>query len=247
MTYYLLKVKYKKLLKNTKTLNMQELDHAFPRVKRIFGEGSMMELMSNENAPRQKRMKALSIMAEDMNQKNIALIKHSLADKDDEIRLFSFSLLDKLEQNINTKIHLASVKFENEADEEKRVNAAKELAYLYWDMIYFDLSDDILKEFLIKESLKYANIAFKYNMRDTAINILLGKIYLVKNEYEQAETQFVMAIESGVQKEYIIPYLAELYFERGNYRSIRAMLNVVHGLGINAKLYPVVAQWEADA
>ncbi len=245
ISYYLVQIRHAKILKHAKTLNMQELDHEFPKVKRMFGEGSMVELMSNSYAPKHKRLKALSVMAEDLNQKNIALIKHSLSDKDDEIRLFSFSLLDNLEQNINTKIHKASLVFENETQADKRAMAAKELAYLYWDMVYFDLSDDTLREYLLNEALKYAKIVFFHDMSDASINILLGKIYLSKEDYEEASTQFIMAIESGMDNEYIIPYLAELYFKRKNYRSIRAMLNQVHGLGINAKMYPVIVQWDA--
>jgi len=247
MTYYLLQVRYEKTLKNTKVLNMQELDHEFPTVKRMFGEGSMKELMSNEDAPKHKRMKALSAIAEDMNKKNIALIKHSLADKDDEIRLFSFSLMDKMEQNINTKIHQASIRFEKEEEPDEKAKAAKELAYLYWDMIYFDLSDDTLRSFLLNESLKYARMVFDHDMTDSSMNVLLGKIFLAQKDYDEASTQFVMAIESGMRSEYIIPYLAELYFERGNYRSIRSMLNLVQGLGINSTLYPVIEQWKHHA
>jgi len=245
MAYYLLNVRYVKRLIHTKTLNMQELDHEFPQVKRMFGEGSMMELMSNDYAPKGKRLKALSVMAEDLNQKNIALIKHSLSDKDDEIRLFSFALIDNMEQNINTKIHNASLVYEKAQTAQQKAKAAKDLAYLYWDMVYFDLSDDTLKEYLLNEALKYALIVFRFDMSDASINILLGKIYLSKEDFEEASTQFIMAIESGMDNEYIIPYLAELYFKRKNFRSIRAMLNQVHGLGINAKMYPVIVQWDA--
>ncbi len=245
--YYLLRVRYAKVLKNTKMLNMQELDHEFPNVKRLFGEGSMVELMSNTDAPKAKRMKALSAVSEDMSRKNISLIKHSLSDRDDEIRLYSFSLIDGLEQDINTKIHRASLRFK--AAEEKSdeyIEAAKELAYLYWDMVYFDLSDEVLKNFLVNESLKYAKIVFETDMSDTSMNTLLGKIYLEKKEYEEASTQFVMAIENGVDHEYIVPYLAELYFERGNYQSIRSMLSIVKSLEMNTMMYPVVAQWSHD-
>ena len=146
MGYYLLYVYHPKRLKHAKVLNMQELDHQFPRVKRMFGEGSMLELMNNEHAPKHKKMKALSIMAENLSKKNIALIKHALLSKDDEIRLFSFSLLDNMEQNINTKVHKALERFDQAGDLHQKARMAKELAYLYWDMVYFDLMDDNLKE-----------------------------------------------------------------------------------------------------
>ncbi len=246
MVYYLLRVKYAKVLKHTKTLNMQELDHEFPNVKRLFGEGSMMELMSNSEAPRALRMRALSVVSQDMSRKNIALIKHSLADKDDEIRLYSFSLIDNLEQDINTKIHQASLRFTQTQDSDEKSSAAKELAHLYWDMVYFDLSDEVLKSYLVNESLRYATFVFDNNMGDTSMNVLLGKLYLEKKEYETATTQFILAIESGVNHEYIVPYLTELYFERGNFRSVGSMLNTVKSLKMNTTMYPIIAQWSYD-
>lgn len=244
LSYYLFHIKYALILKNTKMLNMEELDQEFPRVKRAFGEGSMVELMSNAFAPQELRMKALSAMAENMTQKNVAMIKHSLSDKDDEIRLYSFSLIDHIEHGLNNKIHEASLHFNNAKDEEQKFSAAKELALLYWEMVYFDLSDEVLKNYLIKESFKYAKIAFSKHMNDTSLNVLLGKIYLAKKEYECAETQFVLAIENGLDHEYIIPYLAELYFLRGNYRSIRSMFSTAESLGMNTVMHPVVEQWK---
>ncbi len=241
--YYLLHVEYAKVLKHTKMINMEDLDQEFPHVKRAFGEGSMVDLMANEMAPQELRMKALSTMAENMTQKNVSVIKNSLSEKDDEIRLYSFSLIDNMEQGINGKIHTASEKFKHSSSEKERISAARDLAFLYWEMIYFDLSDDILKAYLVGESYKYAKIVLNADINDTQINVLLGKIYLHKSSFEDATTHFVMAIESGIEHEYIIPYLAELYFKRGNYRSIRSMLREVQNLDMNATMHPVVAQW----
>jgi len=243
LIYYLLYIKYAKILRNTKSINMEELDQEFPTVKRAFGEGSMVDLMGNTLAPQELRMKALSAMADNMTQKNVALIKNSLSEKDDEIRLYSFSLIDKMEHGINNKIHEASIRHQHALSPELRLAAARELAFLYWEMIYFDLSDDILKNFLIEKSFQYAKLVFKENMSDTGINILLGKIYLERELYEEATTQFIIAIESGIENAYIVPYLAELYYNRGNYRSIRSMLSMVDSVGLNATMHPVLEQW----
>lgn len=243
LTYYLLNVQYEKVLKYTKSINMEELDQEFPQVKRAFGEGSMVGLMSDTMAPQELRMKALSAMADNMTQKNVSVIKNSLSEKDDEIRLYSFSLIDKMEHGINNKIHDASERYKHKKDENERLKAAKELAFLYWEMIYFDLSDEVLKNFLTDESFKYSKICSRADMSDPDINILLGKIYLSKKEYDNAATQFIMAIESGVDYSYIIPYLAELYFKRGNYKSIRAMFANIEKLNLNATMHPVIGQW----
>jgi len=245
LVYYLLHVRYAKVLKHTKSINLEELDQEFPKVKRAFGEGSMVGLMADALAPQELRMKALSAMAENMTQKNVAVIKNSLSEKDDEIRLYSFSLIDNMEHGINNKIHDASQRYKEEKDEAKRLKAAKELAFLYWEMIYFDLSDDVLKNYLINESYSYAKVCSRADMSDSDINVLLGKIYLARKEYDNATTQFVMAIESGVDYSYMIPYLAELYFKRGNYKSIRAMFSMVDTLNLNATMNPVLDQWKA--
>jgi len=113
-------------------------------------------------------------------------------------------------------------------------------------MVYFDLSDEVLKSFLVNESLRYAKFVFDHDMRDTSMNVLLGKLYLQKKEYDAAATQLVMAIENGVNHEYVVPYLAELYYERGNYRSVGSMLNIVKSLKMNTTMYPIVAQWSYD-
>jgi tetratricopeptide (TPR) repeat protein len=190
-------------------------------------------------------MKALSAMAENMTQKNIGMIKHSLSDRDDELRLYSFSLISSMEHGLNNKIHEASLRYKNAEDEKDRADAAKELALLYWEMVYFDLSDEVLKNYLMNEALKYAKIAIAARTHDNSINVLLGKIYLAKEEFDNATTEFVIAIESGVDFEYIIPYLAELYFQRGNYTSIRSMLSLVESLKMSVTMYPVVAQWRS--
>lgn len=247
LSYYLRHVTYAKVLKNAKSINMEELDQDFPRVKRVFGEGSLVDLMADTLAPQELRMKALSVMAENMTKKNVSVIKNSLSERDDEIRLFCFSLIENMEQGLNNKIHEASLRYKNEATDELRLKAGRELAFLYWEMIYFDLSDDVLKEYLINQSYHYAIEVFYHNMHDTGINVLLGRIHLEKNDYEKATTQFIMAIESGVEHEYIIPYLAELYYSRGNYKSIRSMLSYVKNLRMNATMYPVVEQWRKHA
>ncbi len=247
LSYYLLHVTYAKILKNTKSINMEELDQEFPRVKRAFGEGSMVDLMADTLAPQELRMKALSVMAENMTQKNVSVIKSSLSERDDEIRLFCFSLIENMEKGLNNKIHEASLRYKNETTHELRLKAGRELAFLYWEMIYFDLSDEVLKEYLVNESYRYALEFFYHHMHDTGINVLLGRIYLEKGDSEKATTQFIMAIESGIEHEYIIPYLAELYYSRGNYRSIRSMLSHVKNLGMNATMYPVVEQWRIHA
>ena len=39
-----------------------------------------------------------------------------------------------------------------------KINTAEDLAFLYWDMVYFEFADDSLKKFIIQEVEKYAKM-----------------------------------------------------------------------------------------
>jgi len=246
LVYYLLHVKYEKLLDNVSYINMVEFETEFPEIKRIFGEGSMSDLFSSGQAPSALKMKALVSMADNITQNNISIIKSSLSDKDDEIRLYSFAIIDKMERGINKSIHTKLTEFNAlDAEDEKRVILAEELAYLYWDMVYFELSDEDLKKFILSEVQKYAKIVLKHNMEHMNINILLGKVYLMLKQYENASTCFAIVIEQEGESSYTYPYLAEIFFNQKNYRSTKALLNASKNLEMNSTLSPIIEQWKS--
>ena len=244
LVYYLRVVKYDEVLQDASILNLEEFDSSFVKVQRVFGEGSMLELMTNEYAPSSLKLKALVSMSDDISQKNIEIIKKSLSSSDDEIRLLSFAIIDKIERGINGKIYIYLERYENEKDEYKRADYAKELAALYWEMVYYELSDDVLKEYLLEKVKFYLHIALKLYFDDVHLHISLGRVYMLEEKYELAATEFTFAIENDNENfSYIIPYLAEIQFNLGNYRIVQSLMQRAEGLDTNTTLYPIVKQW----
>ncbi|MEA3523270.1 MAG: hypothetical protein U9R50_09860 [Campylobacterota bacterium] len=257
--YYLLSVQYDKLLNNVSYINMIEFETEFPEIQRIFGEGSMSDLLSNGLAPTSLKMKALVSMADNITQKNLSLIKNSLSDKDDEIRLYSFAIIDKIERGINKSIHQKLNSFQEnsenmsnidskditEKEREEYIKLAEELTYLYWDMVYFELSDEDLKKYILQEVKRYAKIVLNAHLNHIGINVLLGKVYLMEKEYENASTCFAVAIENENETGFTHPYLAEIFFNQKNYRSTKSLLSNAKILQMNGTLYPVVEQWKS--
>ena len=187
VTLYLKHIKYEKVVAHTNILNLDEFGTSFLKVERIFGEGSMIELLDSEYASKSKKLKALSALANNATPANLKIIRHTLSSTDDEIRMFGYAIINKAEKSLNVKINTQLEKF-NEAkiflsmmDEddwknkrEKRYNkydkrykesmaeASKELAHLYWEMVYTELSHESLKEEFLKEVVKYLKIAKEY-------------------------------------------------------------------------------------
>ncbi len=55
---------------------------------------------------------------------------------------------------------------------------AVELAHLYWDLVYYQLSDKDLRNFIIKEVESYSRYVLHHDDSNPEINLLLGKLYL---------------------------------------------------------------------
>ena len=168
ITLYLKHVKYEKRAANTNILNLDEFGMSFLKTERIFGEGSMGDLMLNEYAPKSKKLKALSALSNNASPANLKIIRQTLSSTDDEIRMFGYAIINKAEKSLNVKINKNLEKYNSEKnktvdqDKEKMAEAAKELAPLYWEMIYTELSHDSLKDNFMKEVQKYTLIAKEF-------------------------------------------------------------------------------------
>lgn len=168
VAFYLKNVEYKGRVAKTNILNLDEFGMTFQKVERIFGEGSMADLMLSEYAPKSKKLKALSSLAANLSPANLKIVKQTLFSTDDEIRMFGYAVVNKAEQALSSKIshQLSIFQREDEKGEEAhmelRASAAKELAFLYWEMVYIELAHDNLKANFLKDVEHYIKIAKEF-------------------------------------------------------------------------------------
>lgn len=244
---YLVEVHYEKDLKSVEYLDLNLFETSFVQVHRNFGEGLIQTVLLNDYIPTEKKIMALVSISENVSKHNINIIKAGLRSHDDEVRLYAFSILDKLEKDINTKIFQNILAYK-EADKESPEKGifAKELAFLYWELIYYELSEETLLEYLLNEVMKYAIVAKKYLKNDVKIAFLLGRVYMQKKDYDRALTELILATE--LDKEmlpYTAPYICEIYFEKHYYKPIKSIMQRTKNLELNTTLYPIVQQWRS--
>ena len=273
--WYMRHVSYPPKAVNTNLLNLDEFETSFLKIERTFGEGSMINLIENIYIPKSKKIKALSILAENPSPISLSIIKQTLTSDDDEIRLFGYAILNKTEKTINDRINknLDIIRQESlkkdERDEAKVAFASKKLAFLYWEMVYTELSHESLKKNFLTSALLYLEIAQEFYMEKLAqlqqksdipkkelentyltcssIFTLKGRIFALRNNYEKAQESFTLAEELVSEKSTaILPYLAEVYFITKRYSIVRSILNHSKELSFNPKLYPLIKQWEVS-
>ncbi len=74
------------------------------------------------------------------------MIKKMLGDRDDEVRLYSFSIINKMERSINNKIHETLKEFNSykENSSKQKIESAVELDIYIWGILvlFYQLIQD---------------------------------------------------------------------------------------------------------
>ncbi|SFV53517.1 hypothetical protein MNB_SM-7-932 [hydrothermal vent metagenome] len=201
--FFLKIVKYAKKAAHTGILDLNEFENTFNPVERIFGEGSMVDMMNNPYVPKRKKVMALSSLANSLTPTAVSIIKETLKSSDDEIRLYGYAVINKAEDKLGKKLS-HQLELYNENDGEIKADAAKELAFLYWEMVYSELAHDTLKESFIAESKKFLQEAkefYKKSLSQHPKNIKAYKKELKKlrkneNIDEELEEYYLKKIET---------------------------------------------------
>jgi len=230
IAFYLKNISYDKKVSNTNILNLDEFGISFLKVERIFGEGSMSELMNNKYAPKSKKLKALSSLSNSLSPANLRIIRSTLTSTDDEIRMYGYATINKAEKALNIKInhYLEIYQSESEkkdADQGKLANAAKELAELYWEMVYTELSHESLKTGFLEEVKSYIRVAKKYYLPKShklKEEIILldeeSKLYREKSDEVLRSKEVEYQVQRKVLKDKLLNYnniLTKLYLLMG--------------------------------
>jgi len=249
--YYLRTVTYEQKVVPSRTIRFDEFFSRFPLVRRQFGESAMYEIMNNEHISISLRLMALTMLSEHTNKLHLSLIKQMLSSTNDEIRLLSFSVVDKTEHALNEKIHnmLQEYNYYKEhGNLKKRSEAAKSLAHLYWELVYFELADEVLTNFLLDEVEKYCKIALETMPENPRLYMLLGRVFFERGIDERAKIYFEKAVEfgkqSGLKNIYFIkPYIAEIEYRLNHFARVKEIMEISKHFELNTKLKPIREMW----
>jgi tetratricopeptide (TPR) repeat protein len=201
IAWYLKNVTYNKKVLNTNILNLDEFSTSFLKVDRIFGEGSMSTLLVDKYSPKSKKLKALSALASNLSPANLKIIRQTLSSTDDEIRMFGYAVINKAEQALNVKINRQLEIFTDKFNKKEEIAAAaKELASLYWEMVYTELSHESLKDNFLKEVVKYVKVAKDFyitevNVMDEKVNDYEYQLSILKEEDEKEREEIIKKLD----------------------------------------------------
>ncbi|WP_457680841.1 tetratricopeptide repeat protein [Thermovibrio sp.] len=208
---------------------------------RKFGE-SALQLFKREASKLDER--AIFLLKELKSPIAVEIAKRALVSRNDEVRLTAFSLISKLEEEINEKISFLKKRLKERISKKEEREIYKKLALLYWELLYFNLVDKELERFVLDETLSYLSKALEGG-EDSELLLLVGRIYLKKGEHEKAVEYLYRALKVGdkVSRIRALPYIAEVEFYRKNYQKVKEIFKELP-LSLYPNIYFTKLLWE---
>lgn len=153
----------------------------------------------------------------------IPLLKMAQSDPVDEIRLYAFSRLEKMRDDLEKQVKALTTALQTaEKAEEPRLHLR--LAESYWELGYLGLAEGAVLDHALKMAHRHAAIACELLPEHSAAEFFLGRILVFLKESERAQIAFERAMTAGYPRIKVLPYLAECAFLQRNYKQVRTLL-----------------------
>ena len=92
-------------------------------------------------------------------------------------------MLDSREKQLTHRIQDALQRYEKLPTAEERYVPTRELAELYWELVYQNLVQGDMRQFSLEQVQRYANEALKYKAKDAGLWAISGRVKCNDNKY----------------------------------------------------------------
>ncbi|RYF74467.1 MAG: hypothetical protein EOO29_25165 [Comamonadaceae bacterium] len=233
------------------SLQLPEFD-LHQRMQGSFRQAGLRSFLGNSNAPMQTRLRAMVALQYVSGRVASPLLRTVLSDPSEDLRLLAYGMLDTLEKRINRAIDSEMDAFRLAQQEEgdgtsgpRTVESAHRLSDLYWELVYQELVQGDLREHAIKESLRYCDLVLAQQADNPQLNLRRGRLLHETGYLDDAGAAYVRARDLGLPATRVLPYQAELCFERRDYQGTRQLLQELSQWSALPRLRPVVDYWSA--
>lgn len=195
-----------------------------------FSRGGLFEVLER-SSDTEKQVVAVMATTRMKAKQAVPLLKVAMRDEADDVRLLAYSIKDRKESEINSKIKgLIQVLEEDGTQTGKKPLTAREraatersLAFLYWELIYLDLAEGDIRDYFLEQVVQRAEASLDV-MAYGPLSVLLGRAYMERGHYDQASDAFEQAERSGVERLTLAPYRAEIAFHERRFAEVRTRL-----------------------
>ncbi|WP_421706320.1 sulfite exporter TauE/SafE family protein [Alloalcanivorax xenomutans] len=191
-----------------------------------FRQEDLKSLLLSQDSPTELRLQGMMAVRNMPTRATGEVLRDTLADEVDDIRLLAYGILDQKEKAITRQIDRAMQLLES-ATLSRRFRLYRTLAELYWELIYQDLVQGAIRKLSLDQAFHYVEMALSEKADDGGMWLLRGRICMVQDQLDEAEQSFLSCRLLGLPHSRVNPWLAELALWRGDYPRVRHLMSAI--------------------
>jgi Flp pilus assembly protein TadD len=212
-------------------------------VASVRSKGGVRVQLSDAAAPPETRLKALLAVQSLPARVANPLVRQMLSDPSDDLRLVAYGILDAREKSINARIHAASQRLAQQPPARERAQLERQLADLYWELVYQGLVHGDLKDHAMTQSRRHLDQALSLEPEDAGLWSLCGRLASQEGDYGEAERAFERARRFGLPESRVLPYLCEVAFRQRRFDEVEQLAAKLAATPQVQRLAQVVKYW----
>lgn len=209
-----------------------------------FKQAGLRSFLANSAAPINARIGAMTALQYVSGRVSTPLLRDVLSDPSEDIRLLAYGMLDSQEKRINRAIDEELKSLANPTHSERtRLEITQRLSDLYWEPVYQGLAQGDLRDYAIAESLRYCETVLASDPDNAPLRLRQGRLRHETGDIDGAGIAYQHALALGLPATRVLPYLAELSFERRDFRATARLMNELSNWAALPRLRPVIDYW----
>ncbi|WP_437880230.1 HEAT repeat domain-containing protein [Pseudomonas sp. LRF_L74] len=187
----------------------------------MFNDGGLQDVLRHAPDP-ETRITALFATRRMPGRDSIPILKMALRDPTDDVRLLAYSMLDQRESEVNQRIESGLAALAS-AEGVQKAAAHGSLGNWYWELAYLGLAQGSVLDHVLSQAREHVQAALAIEATGERY-VLAGRIALEQGALEDAAGLFQQAEDNGVPATQLIPFRAELAFNRRHFSDVSRAL-----------------------
>lgn len=199
--------------------------------------------LQSSNFTEEERKKALLSVTRGVPRDANLIYSQLVSDDMEELRICAFSMLENQQDYLQSHINQLLKKFHATIDTDMRAFIAKQIALLYWEIVYRNLSDREFRAISLERSHYYTDLALQHRGKDMTLWVLLARINNESGKFKEVKECLAIASKFDAPSSKILPYLAELAYENREFPAVKRYLCSDSSLLYVFKIHKIVKFW----
>jgi tetratricopeptide (TPR) repeat protein len=174
----------------------------------------------------------------------VPILREALQDPVDDVRLLAYALLDDKQEVLTLRIRALLAELEAENDPHMQGLQHARVAGAYWEMAWLGLAEMEVRTAMLENADRHYGQALMLQELNAELHFQRGRVRLLAGHLDGAERSFQRAMVQGMPLNEVMPYLAEVAFERRDFSEVAKRMAAADPVKLRGqRLAPVADFW----